>query len=495
MRRLRRLHDAAPGRGVVLAKGIGLLLGGVQLWPTLDALARARGRPPMPRFAQVGSIHPLNLIQLVAPYLFADRVFGGSTHEIELYVGAVPLMLIVWLVIQRRNLGPLRPLARATAWFAAFALLLAMGQYGYLYGCRRTCRWSIASAARAVTSCCSSCAWRCWRRSASFFCSATYRAEPRRQDRTNPTRSTPASASIPTSTVSKFEGLWAVVDRQRRGGPGRAAAHSARFIAPVLSVLAGPLLFAAAALLVMAAARGVPGTLAALVLFAAADLGCYGMSYAVYAADQPAGERRRGSRHAAGRPGRTRLCPAATAGRLLQGLDRQPDDPGRLASRRRLRRPGAAAEARLFVSARPASGGRPPGCNATRPRRGSPACCPAATTGWKCPARCRGCRLVTHAVASSDPARDIGRIDVRIDGPDGDAAGAAGRSDAGDVRVVAQRPGRLELAVDCADAAIAAWFPRAITPAGRRRSTARRSRCCASTATSSAAWSSPAKKP
>ena len=41
-------------------------------------------------------------------------------------------MLVVWLLVQRR-LGPLRPLARATAWFAAIVLLLAMGQYGHFY--------------------------------------------------------------------------------------------------------------------------------------------------------------------------------------------------------------------------------------------------------------------------------------------------------------------------------------------------------------------------
>ena len=41
-------------------------------------------------------------------------------------------MLIAWLIIQRRH-WPVCPLARATAWFGAFALVLAMGQYGQLY--------------------------------------------------------------------------------------------------------------------------------------------------------------------------------------------------------------------------------------------------------------------------------------------------------------------------------------------------------------------------
>ena len=86
-----------------------MLLGGVQLWPTFDALCHSTRQVADAAFAQMGSVHPLNLIQLVAPYLFSDRVLGGGTHEMSLYVGAVPLMLVAWLVIQRRHLGPLRP--------------------------------------------------------------------------------------------------------------------------------------------------------------------------------------------------------------------------------------------------------------------------------------------------------------------------------------------------------------------------------------------------
>ena len=118
---------------VILAKGAGLLLGGAQLWPTFDALGQSTRQTADAAMAQTGSVHPLNLIQLVAPYLFADRVLGGSTHEMGLYIGAVPLMLIVWLIVDRRRLGPLQTLARATAWFGAVALLLAMGEFGQLY--------------------------------------------------------------------------------------------------------------------------------------------------------------------------------------------------------------------------------------------------------------------------------------------------------------------------------------------------------------------------
>ena len=59
-------------------------------------------------------------------------------------------------------------------------------------------------------------------------------------------------------------------------------AHDRPYIAPWPKVLAGPLLLAAAAVLVIAAARGVRGSLIGLIVLAAVDLGCYGMSYAVY---------------------------------------------------------------------------------------------------------------------------------------------------------------------------------------------------------------------
>ena len=72
---------------------------------------------PTASFAAWGSLHPLNLLQLVAPYLFAGRVVGDNTHEFGLYVGAVPLVLAVWVLARRRELGRLAPLAWAALGF------------------------------------------------------------------------------------------------------------------------------------------------------------------------------------------------------------------------------------------------------------------------------------------------------------------------------------------------------------------------------------------
>src|SRR5208337_4368888 len=54
--------------------------------------------------------------------------------------------------------------------------------------------------------------------------------------------------------------------------------QSGHQVAAPSRVLVGPLLMAAAALLVIAAAQGVRGALVGLVLFMAADLGYYGLS-------------------------------------------------------------------------------------------------------------------------------------------------------------------------------------------------------------------------
>ena len=107
VRRLRRLRRAAPGRGWSWPRASGVLLGGVQLWPTLDALQpehAAGGRCGVcpSRLRPPGEPDPTG-----CP-LPVHRPRGGRQHpRDERLRGAVPLMLIVWLVVQRRHLGPL----------------------------------------------------------------------------------------------------------------------------------------------------------------------------------------------------------------------------------------------------------------------------------------------------------------------------------------------------------------------------------------------------
>ncbi|QDV37853.1 YfhO family protein [Tautonia plasticadhaerens] len=121
--------------------GIGVLLGGVQLLPTWEALALSR-RATLPAGSiTMGSLHPLNLVQLVAPYVFLERYMpshGGQgldrfvrIHELGLYQGAAVSALLAWLALRWRALDPpARRLARGAALLAVISFLMALGDYG-----------------------------------------------------------------------------------------------------------------------------------------------------------------------------------------------------------------------------------------------------------------------------------------------------------------------------------------------------------------------------
>ena len=78
--RLRRL----PARNSIVARRrwprrSACLVGAVQLLPTLDALWQstlANGESP-----EGATLHPINLVQLIAPYMPIDRAFGGSAQS------------------------------------------------------------------------------------------------------------------------------------------------------------------------------------------------------------------------------------------------------------------------------------------------------------------------------------------------------------------------------------------------------------------------------
>jgi hypothetical protein len=84
-------------------------------------------------FTATGSLHPMNLIQPLAPYVFASRVVGQNTHELSCYLGAVPLVLCAWLVfnLPRFNSRDRRVVLLA-ATLAIVGLLYALGEHGPL---------------------------------------------------------------------------------------------------------------------------------------------------------------------------------------------------------------------------------------------------------------------------------------------------------------------------------------------------------------------------
>ncbi|HEX4143649.1 MAG TPA: YfhO family protein [Pirellulales bacterium] len=241
---------------LLLAGVVGVLIGSVQLIPSLDALSHSTRQSADAAFANSGSLHPLNLIQLVAPYLFATRVVGQNTHELGLYCGTVPLLLCAWLLGQRGSWGEYRRPIVAALSVAGVALLLAFGQYGVGGGWQRylplvgnfrfPCR-SIAWVYAAV----SLLAAIAWQRLVEAH------AEGR------------GSSNIP---------LWAVC------GASLAAALIAPWIWPEFAntwpfVAIAPVCFVAAAIALAAAARGSRVALIALILLASVDIGAYGLSY------------------------------------------------------------------------------------------------------------------------------------------------------------------------------------------------------------------------
>jgi hypothetical protein len=244
------------------AKLLGLLIAAIQLLPTLDAFSNSARRSVGADFVNTGSLAPLNLIQLVAPYLWKTRVAGQNTHELGLYCGAVPLMLVAWLIVRRRSLGRYRWAATSVLGLGGLSLLLAMGGYAPLYQLQA---WlpvvgNFRFPARAIVlfHLCLAIA------AAMGFGILHGRA-----------------ASKAGISARQTMPLWLLV----------AASIIVAALGPVLwpqyvsgglLVWLGPALVAMAAVLVTLTARGSQGASIALVVLAAVDLGAYGLSYSVY---------------------------------------------------------------------------------------------------------------------------------------------------------------------------------------------------------------------
>lgn len=117
------------------AKIAGVAIGCVQLWPTWQLLATSRRETTDEAFRGAWSLHPVNLLQMVSPYLFPDRVYedefvGVGTHELTWYAGAIVPVLVIWLVLRWRALEvSLRRLALWGGILATVGFVLALGRY------------------------------------------------------------------------------------------------------------------------------------------------------------------------------------------------------------------------------------------------------------------------------------------------------------------------------------------------------------------------------
>lgn len=247
---------------LIFAVSAGVLTAGIQLLPTVDALLTSNRATADAEFAATGSLHPLNIVQFVGPYLFQTRVVGQNTHELGLYAGAVPLLLCLWLVTRHDRWGNLKPFAWAAIVLAVSGFLLAMGEAGGLYRlqafipganrfrfpCRAIVLVQFAMALGAAVA-------------MAILLRPTGADDLARRKVTVRLLLTTFGASVALALIGPL--VWP------------------EFVASPVLVWTGPLTIGIGATLVLAAERQFRGAWVALVLFTAVDLGAYGLSYAV----------------------------------------------------------------------------------------------------------------------------------------------------------------------------------------------------------------------
>ena len=308
-----------PGRGCVIAKGIGLLIGGVQLLPSSTPGCTARGSRPTRAFAFWGSLHPLNLLQLVAPYLFAGRVVGDNTHEFGLYAGAVPLMLIVWLVGPAARTWAAGAAGLGGAGLRRVTLLLAFGRYGLLY---RATTWLPLLRQLPLSLPLPGAVPVGGRRAGGDRVRAVDRARAAAPGNdASPWRPSAeaASSAVALATcgaTSSRSGAWS--DSRRPWPVAGLKLRHEPYIASLPAVLAGPALLAAAAVLMVVAARGYSAGLVGLILLAAVRPGLVRPELLRLSAQR---------RHAGAVRGLGRTPPGNADGRVVASLLRF-DQPG-----------------------------------------------------------------------------------------------------------------------------------------------------------------------
>jgi hypothetical protein len=114
----------------------GILIGAVQLLPTLDLLGNSSRALAGPEFRLTFSLHPLNLMQLWSPYLLPSRVHAAPeelyVHEFGVYNGALCTVAFMWALLRRGRL-PFPRIGRFAATLCVVGTILALGRYGFVY--------------------------------------------------------------------------------------------------------------------------------------------------------------------------------------------------------------------------------------------------------------------------------------------------------------------------------------------------------------------------
>ncbi len=126
-------------RRFLLAKTLGLIAGGRQLVPHWDAFQNSFRDAPSAQFLGIDSLHPLNLLQTLAPELFRlghyrdDGPAAWPRHERVAYLGAVVPAAIAWLWIRRKSLGRSRAVVAWALVMGITSIILALGRHSPLF--------------------------------------------------------------------------------------------------------------------------------------------------------------------------------------------------------------------------------------------------------------------------------------------------------------------------------------------------------------------------
>jgi len=421
--------------GATLVSGavVGLAAGGAQLLATLDAAAHSTRLAYDADFATQYSLRPVELLQLLHPYLFWGRVarwneVSPASDEYAVYGGGVVLMLAVWWVASQWKVRRHDRFGIHLAGFGVVGLWLATGSYGKLYYLQT---WlPLVSQFRAPVR------YTVFTQWALAVLAALAVARLVRRDREDepdgaPDERGPLVVVWGIVVLSAASAVWLPM-------PGAALA----------AIWAGPLVLGLSAALVTLAARGLRVAVVVLGLAAAADQALYGLNGMIAWQDFVTRPQALGfldTNSFLPKAGETRLVRGNYPNLYLLANHRFLDGYVAIAPSRQLdyHQPNALRVAQVeyahadFFAGTPLPDGAEP-----RDR------------GWfRVPGALPRARLVTDARVSTQPAADIAQIDVtrtalvtREMALEGGGAGAG----PGAARMVADLPGEIAVEVKAA---------------------------------------------
>jgi len=246
---------------------LGVLLGGIQILPSADAVAHSDRAATSADFALSYSLHPLNLVQLWSPLAFIRGAHSVGDymwlHEFGIYSGAVLPVGLAWVWTRRAALAERRTLIIGATVFAALMLWLALGRYAGLASLltHLPVIGALRAPARYVVL-------------MQFALAILAAVAVEDLVAIHAGRREPAVGRPLLPWLPALLGVATTV-----GLNGRLLPFGRHIMASVASAAPGVALMAVVTLLVLLAGRRVRWALPVLVLITAADLGAYGIGF------------------------------------------------------------------------------------------------------------------------------------------------------------------------------------------------------------------------